>query len=482
MNSEPAILSLLEMTQLIRRTLQGGLNRRFWVKAEINKINVYKASGHAFLELVEKRNGQMVAQIKAVIWKSDYQSISLVFRKITGKDPGDGMAVLCETEVLYDPVYGLSLRITRIDPSYSLGEMEREKRECIKRLKSEGLFDRNKLVPKPLLIQRLAIISVENSKGYSDFREKIDNNPWGYAFFYQLFPALLQGDQAIRSIIRQLNRIEKVRGHFDAIAIIRGGGDDAGLSCYNSYELAKVVSELHLPLLSGIGHSTNETVVEMIAAVNAITPTDLADALLQRFHNVAVPLKNALQSIAMQSRRVIEGSQKEFATVQKFLNNTAKTKLVNAEGSLERYKDKLLFLPEVELKQAREDLKRIASGLSVMHNRFVNREEKEIQRIFIKAESICRYKLQEEKRSLDEMVKNINNLSLGQIEKNKHKLEYFSQSAELLDPQNVLNRGYSITSHGGKIVSDSSEVKEGDVLVTRLKRGIVVSNVKKKNE
>lgn len=479
MNSAEPIMSLLEMTMLIKKTLQTGLNKRVWVKAEINKINVYKASGHAFLELVEKRNGQMLAQLRAVIWKNDYQAISSVFQKTTGKNLGDGMSVLCEAEILYDPVYGLSMRITRIDPSYSLGEMEREKQECILRLKKEGLFDLNRIIVKPLLIQRIAIISVENSKGFSDFREKIDNNPWGYAFYYQLFPALLQGDQAIPSIIRQLNRIEKVRQHFDAVAIIRGGGDDAGLSCYNSYELAGRVARLSLPMLSGIGHSTNETVVEMIAAVNAITPTDLADYLLQRFHNIAVPLKNARQTIISQSSKLLEITKKEFRSAQKIMNNIAKTKIINEETALEQFSSDLARASRSMLRHAREGLKNAATNLSISHSRIINQVAMDIQKALLKLEGNSHNQLTHANIILRQIHKNTETTSNLRIEKNIQKLEYLHKSVDLLDPQKVLNRGFSITRCEGEIITDPHKIKEGRLLNTQLKNGEITSVVHK---
>ena len=163
-----------------------------------------------------------------------------------------------------------------------------------------------------MLPQRIAIISVETSKGYADFLEVIDSNPWRYKFFRLLFPSLLQGDQAVKSIINQLRRIRKVKDHFDVVAIIRGGGGDVGLSCYNNYLLAKEIALFPTPIITGIGHATNETVVEMISFSNAITPTKLGEYLLQKFHNFSVPVHEAEKKIIDQSRRLLSEESKKF--------------------------------------------------------------------------------------------------------------------------------------------------------------------------
>jgi len=190
------IFSLLEVTLSIQKTLSTRYARSFWVKAEMNKLNLYPQSGHCYPELIEKKEGTLIAQVKAILWKDDYISINNNFLRILKEPLKNGINILLYAKIIFDPVHGLSLRILDIDPSYSLGELEREKQETIAKMKKEGLFDMNKGLGMSLLPKRIAIISADTSKGYSDFLEVIYGNSWGYRFFYMLFPTLLQGERA----------------------------------------------------------------------------------------------------------------------------------------------------------------------------------------------------------------------------------------------------------------------------------------------
>lgn len=283
--STKQVFTLLQVTQKIQSVVNQVFKTGFWVKAEMNKLNFYAHSGHAFPELVEKTNGKVVAEMRSTIWKSDFSRINQQFLNTLNESLKDGITVLLFANIEFHPTYGLTLKISDIDPSFTLGELEKEKLENIQRLKKEGLFNLNKTRHLPLVPKRIAIISVETSKGYSDFMKVIQKNQWNYQFFTVLFPAILQGDNAAPTIINQLNKIKKVIRHFDVVAIIRGGGGEVGLSCYNNYELSKNIAEFPIPVFSGIGHSTNETVAEMVSYRNAITPTELADFLIQEFHN-----------------------------------------------------------------------------------------------------------------------------------------------------------------------------------------------------
>lgn len=296
------IFSLLEVTKSIQRTLADRYKNLYWIKAEMNKLNHYKHSGHCYPELVEKKEGKIVAEIRSILWKSDFERINNSFIKMLNEPLRDGITILFQAGISYNPLHGLSLRIVDIDPTFVLGELEREKKESILRLHQEGLFDANKRLPFPLIPKRLAIISVETSKGLSDFYKIINQNPWGYKIETTLYPALLQGDKSIPSIIKQLAVIAERAEAYDAVAIIRGGGGEVGLSSYNNYNLAKAVAIFPLPVLTGIGHSTNETVSEMVSYKNAITPSELADFLIQKFHNFSIPLDRLQEQLVVLSK------------------------------------------------------------------------------------------------------------------------------------------------------------------------------------
>ena len=348
--------SLREVTLDIKQTILEHHSGWICVKAEMNKLNYYPHSGHCYPELVEKQDGKVVAQMRANLWKDDYARINRMFLETLKEPLKEGITILFRAKVTFDPVYGLALGIADIDPSFSLGELEREKRETIDKLRKEGIFDLNRTRPLPLLPQRVAVISVETSKGYADFSKVILRNPWGYRFFLMLFPALLQGDQAAAQIIGQLRRIRTVISHFDVVAIIRGGGGDVGLSCYNDYALSKEIALFPVPVMTGIGHSTNETVAEMVSFRNAITPTELADMLIQRFHDFSVPVKDAGKALAasamhlLATRKAELNSQKSLlAASAMHLLSACKTELFTIKTRLASAAAQKLVLEQKEL-------------------------------------------------------------------------------------------------------------------------------------
>lgn len=337
------IFSLSEVLFSIQRVLLQRYTSAFWVKAEMSKLNYYVYSGHAYPDLVEKKNNRVVAQIRSVLWKTDFEVINARFLEILKEPLKDGITILFLARITFDPVYGLSLRILDIDPTYTLGTLEQEKQQTLQRLAKENLLYANKqlLLPFPFP-QRLAIISVETSKGYSDFCKVLDQNPYGYTFFRMLFPSILQGERAIEGITAQLRNIKKLCHHFDMVVIVRGGGGDIGLSCYNSFELSAAIASFPLPVLTGIGHSTNETVAEMVAFKSAITPTELADFIIdyarqfdsqlqllnQRLHNITFAfceselqlLRNITQQLTNTAGKQLGFARHELDFIQKSLS------------------------------------------------------------------------------------------------------------------------------------------------------------------
>ena len=310
------VLTLSQLTEGIARVIGENYPAPLWIKAEVAKLNYYPSSGHCYPSLVEKDQGTVRAEIRSTIWANDYMRINRNFLQVTKEPLKEGIQILFRALVKYHPVYGLSLQISDIDPSYTLGEMAREKMETIMKLKNEALFGRNHLVPIPLLPKRIAVISVSTSKGFSDFINILENNPWGYAFSCALFPALLQGDKAVESIISQLQAISGFAQYFDVVTIIRGGGGDVGLNCYDNYQLAREVALCPLPVITGIGHSTNETVVEMVAGQNKITPTDVAYFLIQHFHDFSARVEESSLKIINLSRELMEDEKKAWERAQ----------------------------------------------------------------------------------------------------------------------------------------------------------------------
>lgn len=354
------IFSLLEVTKSIQRTLADRYKSLYWIKAEMNKLNHYKHSGHCYPELVEKKDGKIVAEIRSILWKSDFERINNSFIKLLNEPLRDGITILFQAGISYDPLHGLSLRIVDIDPTFVLGELEREKKESILRLHQEGLFEANKRLPFPLIPKRLAIISVETSKGLSDFYKIINQNPWGYKIETTLYPALLQGDKSIPSIIKQLAVIAERAEAYDAVAIIRGGGGEVGLSSYNNYNLAKAIAIFPLPVLTGIGHSTNETVSEMVSYKNAITPSELADFLIQKFHNFSIPLDRLQEQLVVLSKNKFLDENSKLQAFAQTLSWESKNRLQQEKHNISILNQRLQLFSQHFLKEKYGELANIS--------------------------------------------------------------------------------------------------------------------------
>lgn len=452
--------SLLEVTSSIQKTINKRYKSPFWVKAEMVKLNFYNKSGHCYPDLVEKKENKIVAQMRSTIWKDDYQRIAKRFKEVTKEELKGGINILFQAKVDFRPTYGLSLHILDIEPGFTLGELVREKQDTIDKLKKENIFNNNKLLPLAKLPQRIAVISVETSKGYSDFTEVLNNNNFNYAVFHMLFSSLLQGEQAVKQIIYQLNRIKKVIHHFDAVAIIRGGGGDIGLTCYNNYKLSKEVALFPIPVLTGIGHSTNETVVEMVAYKNSITPTKLADFLIQAFHNFAVPVKDGEKAIIQRAQQILYESKIKLTDKIKYYISITSKSFEREQANLIRIADKLKFHSTTFIKYFANIIER-AHGILSKDSIIICNKQKEM----LKQNSNTL--IQTTRRSISDLLK---------------VLEQKEKEIELLHPKNVLKRGFSITYFQGKSITDISKLKQGDLIVTELDKGNIestVENIKK---
>lgn len=324
------IFTLSEVTASIKRTLTSRYGSSFWLRAEMVKLNFYPYSGHAFPDLIEKEDERIVAQMRSVIWGGDLRRIREKFRRAGLGEPRDGMCVLVRANIVYDAFYGLSLRISDADVGFTLGELEKERLLCIERLRNEGLYSLNKSRSLPMLPKRFALISVESSKGYGDFLGVLGSYGESYGFFHYLFPSLLQGEGAIGAIIEALSKVVQVKDFFDAVLIIRGGGGDIGLNCYNNYELCRAVALCPLPVLTGIGHSSNTTVCEEIAWHSSITPTDLADYLVGFSIRAEQSLKDAVKRLKQHYESRIEREKNAVEIYSKLL------RLLSVELTLEK--------------------------------------------------------------------------------------------------------------------------------------------------
>ena len=388
-NDRP-VYTLSDISKSLQSIISKTYNQPYYIKAEIIKLNYYPRTGHCYPELAEKEDEKIKAQMRAIIWSSQYKTINERFKKITGDIIKEGITILCLASIEYSPQYGLALHIQDIEPTFTLGEMAKSKIAVIERLKKEGIFNANKKMQLPLIPKRIAIISIETSKGYSDFMITLLQNNWNYKFDCQLFPAILQGEKAITTITEQLAVIKSRITEFDCVVIIRGGGGDVGLSCYDHYQLAREVAIFPIPVLSGIGHSTNETVTEMVAYANKITPTEVAYFLIQKFHDFSILIED----------------------FQNFILKTAADRIKND---------------------------------------FIN---------------------------MDNNARLIKLFSKQIIEKQQTIIDNYIKQLELLHPENILKRGFSITYHKGKVITDSNSLQNEDLIVTQYYKGKTESIIK----
>lgn len=502
--NDKTVFTLLEVTKSIQKTIAERYRSSYWIKAEMNKLNYFPKSGHCYPDLVEKQNGKVIAEMRCNLWSDDYININSTFQTVLKEPLRDGIKILFLATISFHPEYGLSLRIIDIDPSFTLGDLENEKQDTIKKLQDEGIFKKNKNLKLPLLTQRIAIISVNTSKGYQDFLGKIENNSWGYKFFHMLFPSILQGDKVVKQMTAQLKQINKVRTHFDAVAIIRGGGGDVGLSSFNNYDFAKTIALFPLPVLSGIGHITNDTVVEMVSHKSFITPTDLANFLFQEFHNFSVPIQKGQEKIIDKSRRLINEEKTKFQSEIKLFRSVTENMLIINRNEIKEHVQSLFQQANFLFKNEKESLLSIREEIRKRTVTSCNSAKKEIKqfaftikkdvasqlnhfKLVVKQNAQLvvkgsRFLLQSRKDNIIQFKEKLSDKSLLLMKNETIAVKHFEKNVKNMSPLNVMKRGYSITLLNGKAVNNFAKVKVGDTLNTLLFEGKLNSIVKSRTK
>ena len=454
--NEKPVYTLTEISKSLRSVISKAYPRPYYIKAEIVRLNYYPHSGHCYPELAEKEGSQIKTQMRAIIWASQFKEINERFTKITGEPLKEGINILCLATIEYDVKYGLSLHIQNVEPTYTVGDMIKNKMLVIERLKKEQVFNANKEKTLPLLPKRIAVISVETSKGYGDFMVTLNNNPYRYQFDCTLFPSILQGDKAILTISARLEEIEKCLEQFDCVVIIRGGGGDVGLSCYDDYQLTYRIATFPLPIVAGIGHATNVTVADMVAFQSKITPTDVANFFIERFRNFDTAVEEAKMFINRFSTNLIKETQNKLSQLENNRYNIAaklialeKNKLLQLENSYKNSGEK--FINENKMK-----LEQMLGNLKFSITKIISPQKEQI----------------ESKENLYKL------LSRQIISKENESLLHIETKMALLHPDNILKRGYSITYFNRKSITDKTILKKGDTIITKLYNGEITSTVK----
>ena len=425
-------LTLYELNSLVREVIECEMPNEYWVEAELSECR--ESRGHCYMELIQKdeQNATPVAKASAKCWASKWMIVRPYFERTTGQRLHAGMKVLLKVYPQFHEAFGFSWIVTDIDPTYTLGDMARKRQEIIRQLKEEGVFDLQKELQLPLFCQRIAVISSATAAGYGDFCNQLADNPYGFQFRTQLFPAIMQGEGVEQSIIAALERI--YHKDIDCVVIIRGGGATSDMSGFDTLALAENVANFPLPIITGIGHDRDESILDMVSHTSVKTPTAAAAFLIDHLKTVMDILNDSQEQIVRLAQQKLTFYKSQFATIAELLPRLFSNVKVRQEARLDALNNSITHLAQLRISTFNSQLSTIESKLPILLERRVMTE--------------------------------------------KHRLQLIEEKAKSLDPTLLLSRGYSITLKDGKTVRDAQQLQPGDDIETRLANGTIHSTVK----
>ena len=427
-------ISLLEYNRRINAVINNAALQRCWIVAET--VDVAVRGGHCYLDLVQKNpeTNAIVAKSRAIIWSSVFFRLSRYFEEMTGQKFATGLKVMVEVSANFHEQYGLSLVISNINPSYTLGDIARLRLEILKRLKNEGLINLNKSLLWSEIPQRIAVISADSAAGYGDFVSQLNGNPDGLVFYTSLFRSYMQGVNAVPSIIDALERVKKFVNLFDCVVIIRGGGATTDLNIFDNYDLAATVARFPLPVIVGIGHTRDYTVLDEVASVSVKTPTAAAEFLINKLSLELRHLEELQDTIVSTVENLLNASKQELNYYSSTIPLTARRILQTQESLLSRIKATIPMAAKSHIERGGQSLKMLENKLQMVSENTISRE--------------------------------------------KLRLDSIAKQVELLSPMQVLKRGYSLVTVNGKCVTSASQINTGDVIVNQFADGNIESKVK----
>lgn len=452
-------ITLSQLNLQIKEHIEAGFPETYWVIAEISELKINR-NGHAYLELIEKNkeSDKVSAKARATIWSYTLRMLKPYFETTTQQELSAGLKVLVNVSVEFHEIYGFSLNIKDIDPAYTLGDIERRRREIIEQLSLEGIIDLNKELELPPVIQKIAIISSASAAGYEDFMNQLRSNPYTYKFYTKLFPAIMQGEQTEATIIAALEQIYDYEDFFDVVVIIRGGGAKADLMSFDKYDLAANIAQFPIPVISGIGHEKDVSIVDMVSHTSVKTPTAAAETIINHNLDFEGYVESLYEQIkAFVTDRLAEEQSRIDFIARNFIPNV--NKRLNAENlKLSLFKEQLNS----------ETVRSIEKQKNIM---FHYSSELKNAALFV---------LRFQEKNVGQYTEKLTYRLRNQFKRSHRKLDYFEKSINHLDPANLLKKGYSITRYKGKIVTEPEKLNKDDELETILYQGKLISKVIKK--
>ena len=427
-------LSLYELNGLVSAVIETTLNKEYWVEAELSEVR--EVRGHCFMELVQKDENTHtpVAKASAKCWKSTWMLVKPYFERVTGQVMHAGMKVLLRVYANFHEAYGFSWIVTDINPEYTMGDLARRRLAIIRQLKEEGVYDLQRELRLPLFAQRIAVISSEGAAGYGDFCHQLENNGYGFQFDVTLFPAVMQGEQVEDSIVCALDSINTRIDDFDVVVIIRGGGATSDLSGFDTLCLAENVANFPLPIITGIGHERDESILDMVSHTRVKTPTAAASFLIDH-----------------------------LATVQRHLDDVRQQLVTTVLGRLDA---------------ERLRINKLGTQIPLLATEVLKHEEVRLGRMKVLVEQAVGMGLQKRESDLKQLRLQLKSTAESALQSQVSRLRELKLKVQQLDPERMLHYGYSITMKGGRVVRDASALVDGDELLTKLAKGNVTSIVK----
>lgn len=429
-SKSPNTITLQEFNNRIKRLLADPSVMNCWVVAETTDVRINQ---HCYLQLLEKnpKTGATVAKIKAIIWGSQFRFLNAQFKQVTGRDIGNDMKIMVCLSVNYSPQYGLTVVINDINPEFTLGDMERQRQEILNRLTQEGIIGQNKTVPVPPVLQRIAIVSAAGAAGYGDFMKQLTDNKYGVCFYPCLFQATMQGVKTVPTVLAALDKVEQNQHLFDCVVIIRGGGGTEELNSFDNYDLARRVATFPLPVIVGIGHERDITVLDYVAGIRVKTPTAAAE-------HIILQAANALAHIGDLSNQVVSIARDYIA-------------------------------------RAKEQLSYYAGNLPIMAQRIIDTNTLRLQNFIQNIPLHVQRRIEGENAQLARQKDAIKN-AVAQVKmKETMRLEALGDKIELLSPRKVMARGYTLTTCEGKIMTDAAQLEASKLVTIHFRDGKVVA-------